>query len=372
MVLAVNLINGPKDVRDSFINKTEVLDKVKKLVMLPDNKFMTLRQLADYYEIDIEVVRKTLQRHRAELESDGMVKLKGKSLSEYKQKLPYSVPELRKVPSTQLLPRRAILRMGMLLKNSKVAEKVRTYLLEAEEMITDDQRDIIFQGRWTDEIDQYILETVANNEKKGIRLNDTIQQLAGEIHASVYQIKNYWYIGGQGKEPLRNRLKSVTQKEVPTNDDCSYNLFTITERQENKTTEELLSEQINQNKQLFSELQTLKETNQQIMTYVKSLHTVVIERVSKEEQIIQEHKRLKAMIEELYEVAIKNNQEKIECLEKEIKKLNRKLDDTEREYEDLKNDMDELVRRAGVSILLGETGLNFRMEQNSNLERYKK
>lgn len=343
MVVAVNLINGPSNIRDSFVNKTEVLDKVKKLVLLPDNKFMTLRQVADYYEIDLEVVRKTLQRHRTELESDGMVKLKGKTLSEYKQNLPYSVPELRKVPSTQLLPRRAILRMGMLLKNSKVAEKIRTYLLEAEEMITDDQREIIFQGSWTEEIDDYILDRMAANERKGTPLNDTIQQLAGEIHASVYQIKNYWYVGGQGKEPLRNRDKPVIPEEVPTNNkECTYNLFTMTEQK--KTTEELLLEQINQNKQLFSEIQTLKETNH---------------------RIIQEHEELKMMMKELYQMAKKSRQDEIEYLEEKLK-------DTEKECEELKDDMNHLIRRAGVSVLLGDTNLDFRMERGGNSEKLKK
>lgn len=372
MAVSANLVNGPRSIRDTFINRTDVLDKVKKLVLLPDKEHMTLRQVADYYEIDIEVVRKTLQRHREELESDGMVKLKGKSLTEYKQRLPYSVPELRKVPSTQLLPRRAILRIGMLLKNSKVAEKVRTYLLEAEKMITDEQKKIIFQGSWTEEIDDYILDKVAMNERKGIRLNETIQQLSVEINASVYQIKNYWYVGGQGKEPLRNRFKSFEPEKVPEDDSCTYNLFTVAEQQGKKTTEELLSEQINLNKQLFSEVQSLKQMNHQLMNHVKHLHSAVMGNVTKEERLFQEYVQLKGMVEELHEVAIKNNQDEIERLQKKNRILMKKVKDTQKENDEIKEDMNELVRRAGVSVLLGDTNVDFRMDRNGNLERINK
>ncbi|WP_121616712.1 hypothetical protein [Virgibacillus halodenitrificans] len=373
MVVAVNLINGSSNVRDSFVNKTEVLDKVKELVLLPDNKFMTLRQVADYYESDLEVVRKTLQRHRGELESDGMIKLKGKSLTEYKQTLPYSVSELRKVPSTQLLPRRAILRMGMLLKNSKVAIKVRTYLLEAERMVTKNQKKLTFQGSWTEEIDNYIIDVVSSNESKGIRLNDSMQQIADNIHASVYQIKNYWYVGGQGKEPLRTRVKHDIQETTTHRvKKCTYDLFTVAQDEE-EITEKLLLEQINLNKQLFSEVQSLKETNHQMMSYMKCLHSAVMNNIAKEERALQEHEQLKLMVRELHNIADLKNQEETEQLLKKNKRLVKKLKIAEKEYEELKVDMNELIRRAGVSVLLGETSRNdFRMDQNGNLEWFKK
>jgi hypothetical protein len=372
VTVSVNLVNGPRSVRDAYVTKIEVLNKVKKLVLLPDNEHMTLRQVADYYEIDIEVVRKTLQRHREELESDGMIKLKGRALSEFKQRLPYHVPELRKVPSTHLLPRRAILRMGMLLKNSKIAEKVRTYLLNAEEQLTDTQKKLTFQGIWTDELDEYILETVSANESKGIRLNETLQQLAEEIHASVYQIKNYWYVGAQGKEPLRNRLTPDIREQITTKrkrQKCTYDLFTVAEQ---STTENLLLEQMDMSQKLFSEVQTLKEMNHQMMTYIKYLHSAVMSNVTKEEQIFQEHDQLKSMMKELYELAEMKNREEIERLEKKNKLLLKKLKEVEKEYEELKEDMNELIRRAGVSVLLGETHPIFRMDRNGNLERLKK
>ncbi|MEX3623734.1 hypothetical protein [Viridibacillus arvi] len=369
---AVNLINGSRDIRDTYISNTEVLDKVKQLSLLPDKEHMTLRQVADYYEIDIEVVRKTIQRHREELNSDGMMKLSGKSLEEYKSQLPYSVPELHKVPSTQLLNRRAILRMGMVLKNSKVAEAVRTYLLEAEKLITSEQKTLIFQGSWTDEIDQFIIDRVNKDDESSIRFNDTLRSLAKEIHATVHQIKNYWYVGGQGKEPLRNRLglrliSNNTVQNVSENppypDQTEYtDLFAFGADQE----------QMNMNKILLSELKTMQETQQKMVQHINTLQVTVVDHIKKEQILQDDNRELKDMIAELYTVAQQKNEEELHEVEKKYANAMKRVKSQQTEIEELKNDMNDLIRRAGMSVLLGDFNTpEFRMEKNGNLERMK-
>ena len=271
--VSVNLVKGSKDIRDSYIMRVEVLDKVKQLAMLPDNENMTLRQVAEYYEVGVEVVRKTIQRHREELLSDGMKKLAGAELDEYKKSLSVNVPELHKVPSTQLMPRRAVLRMGMVLRNSKVAEKIRTYLLEAEENITGAQKEkIIFQGSWSDEIDHFIGERLRAESEKGIKLHDAIKQLSVEVGATPNQIKNYWYLGAQGKSPLRSRIKlhsykSHTKQSKAT---CSKqitnegfkDLFAFGDEQEK---EKLIKQQNQLIQGLLSEMDQMRATQEAVM-----------------------------------------------------------------------------------------------------------
>lgn len=287
---SINLLNCPRDIRDSYIENVEILEKVKTLVLLPDGENMTVRQVADYYEIDLEVARKAIQRHREELTSDGMVKLNGRQLEEYKSQLPYSVPELKKVPSTQLLPRRAILRMGMVLKNSKIAEKVRTYLLEAEKLITSEQKQIIFQGSWTEEIDQYIINRVKEDEEQGIRFNDTLQKLSEEIHATAHQIKNYWYVGAQGKGALRHRVSirsysSIMSFDVTTNQQEERNgyfdLFDFATTHEN---EKIIQEQRQFIQRLIVEFHAMKEV---------------------QDQILKENNEMKIMLNEIHKAIIK-------------------------------------------------------------------
>lgn len=294
----VNLVSGTRDVRDSYVVKIEILEKVKQLALLPDGEHMTLRQVADYYEIEVEVVRKTIQRHREELQSDGMMKLQGRQLDEFKANLPFPVQELKKVPSTQLLPRRAILRMGMVLKNSKVAEKVRTYLLEAESLITDEQKRIIFQGSWTEVIDAYIIERVKEGNENGVRFNDTLQTISNEIHATTHQIKNYWYVGAQGKTPLRQRfntpiivnheqtnvvnLPSVQTQEPTVFDTTFPDLFTFGEVQEKerllKQQNELIETLLTKVSSMEERQSTILQENDDLKSMIKDIHNAMVKR----------------------------------------------------------------------------------------------
>ena len=56
---------------EQMLSRIETLEKVKHLFTIPGTDFMTTRQVAEYYEADIETVRKVYQRHKAEIDSDG-------------------------------------------------------------------------------------------------------------------------------------------------------------------------------------------------------------------------------------------------------------------------------------------------------------
>lgn len=128
------------DLRDQYIKRVEVLAEVKGLLLLPNSELATARQISDYYKVNIEAVRKIVTRHRSELESDGMI---NKTYSEIQKVLGHDVSILSSGVSyrgANLFPKRAILRIGMLLRDSEVAREVRDQLLNIEENATDQQR----------------------------------------------------------------------------------------------------------------------------------------------------------------------------------------------------------------------------------------
>ncbi|PGD55632.1 hypothetical protein COM38_07460 [Bacillus toyonensis] len=128
------------DLRDKYIERVEVLDLVKGLLLLPNSELATARQISDYYKVNIEAVRKIVTRHRSELESDGMI---NKKYSEIQKVLGHDVSILSSGVSyrgANLFPKRAILRIGMLLRDSEVAREVRDQLLNIEGNATDQQR----------------------------------------------------------------------------------------------------------------------------------------------------------------------------------------------------------------------------------------
>ncbi|MFE9076920.1 hypothetical protein [Bacillus mobilis] len=144
-------------VREFHMNRTEVLEKVKGLLLLPNLEMATIRQVADFYEVPVKTIQTIHTRHLEEIKSDGYVKKTGKELTnelvtlntkdtkitnkrghilvecgEYETILPYA--------TIGLFPRRAILRVGMLLRDSEIAKEVRNQLLNIEEKTTSEAK----------------------------------------------------------------------------------------------------------------------------------------------------------------------------------------------------------------------------------------
>ncbi|BDY33207.1 hypothetical protein [Mycolicibacterium mageritense] len=115
--------------RDRLAGRTDVLDKVGVLRCLPDDMHVTTTEAATFYDVDVELVRYHLKANRDEFDSDGYrVINRGEFESEFGS-LSNLDPRAR---SIGLFPRRAVLRLGMLVRDSMVARRVRDYLLYAE------------------------------------------------------------------------------------------------------------------------------------------------------------------------------------------------------------------------------------------------
>ena len=119
-----------KSLRDEYANRTEILNKVKALVLLPDDVNATTEMATNYYEVSLKALEALIQDHREELESDGLRVLRGNELTYFKQVGAIS----KNSAALTIIPRRAILRIGMLLRDSEVAKAVRTALLNIEDV----------------------------------------------------------------------------------------------------------------------------------------------------------------------------------------------------------------------------------------------
>ncbi|WP_046727643.1 restriction endonuclease [Streptomyces humi] len=117
-----------KTLRSSVLDRTDVLDRVKALSLLPDGTHVTTAMVAAYFEVGLTAISSLVHDHREELEASGYRVLTGSELTSFKE---LSGIQSR-TRSLALLSRRTILNIAMLLRDSEVARQVRVYLLDME------------------------------------------------------------------------------------------------------------------------------------------------------------------------------------------------------------------------------------------------
>lgn len=126
--LDVALIES-RTLREQHANHVEALDRVKSLILLSDDTHATTEMLGAYFEVSTETIKSVVKDHRDEVEADGHRVIEGDELRSLK-----NLSEVAgRTRSLALFPRRAILRIAMLLRNSDIAKQVRTALLDIEQ-----------------------------------------------------------------------------------------------------------------------------------------------------------------------------------------------------------------------------------------------
>lgn len=144
----------------------DFLDKIKVIPYLTNDMVLSIDQVASYYEVTTEGIKTIIKRNREEFEADGMVVLRGKELENFKKEIGsvQSEPNILFSSVLTILPKRSLLRAGMIITNSGITKQVRNYLLNIEEQAKTEtklwaiQREVskIERARMTSAISKYI------------------------------------------------------------------------------------------------------------------------------------------------------------------------------------------------------------------------
>ncbi|MFB0831501.1 hypothetical protein ACEU2D_18100 [Brevibacillus laterosporus] len=195
------LIEGSKDQRDKYIGRVEVLNKVKELSLLPDNEYTTTEKVSEYYECDIMTIRKVMDRHGEELAKDGVKVITKEELANFKEKIRRQGVSLSARRHLAIIPRRAVLRIGMLLTDSPIAEKVRTYLLNVEDQATSEQKNnaVNKSSDWDITTDELLLNTVTAYVHTEKTLGQAFNKVAEVTGLTKSKIHGRWYQNLKGK-----------------------------------------------------------------------------------------------------------------------------------------------------------------------------
>lgn len=303
-----------KNVRDQYINKTEVLNKVKLLTLLPDGEHMTIRQISEYYEVGIDVVRKVIQRNKLELEGDGLKTLLGEEFRNYKSSIGHNVLELKSSPSTTLINKRSILRIGMLLRDSEVAKQIRTYLLNVEEASTKEQKTIATNhlATWTHKEELILLDcyytTVLNggslNEASRLaseRINHTpaacMNRYSTHIKEIITNDKFFEVVAGNRKNRKRNLSIVLPENKQTENKDANLNEF-MNQISKLSSYVDNLSEE--NNKLLQDKIDVLENENNNLKSRCKKL-------IKEKKEIAEELNTTKAIIATAVQINVNND-----------------------------------------------------------------
>lgn len=141
--MVLNDILEKEELRQEILNNNKSLDimnKYKTITTINNMEYETLDRVAKYFEVDYECIKKLVQNNKRELIKNGLLILKGKetreflggdniSLHNYKG---YFISDNRKFNnrSNTLVNKRCFLNMAMLLRDSKVAQEIRSKMLD--------------------------------------------------------------------------------------------------------------------------------------------------------------------------------------------------------------------------------------------------
>ena len=150
-----------KATREKYIDRVEVLDKVKALMLIPQLDMVTIQQVANFYEVELKAVQMCIIRNSEEIYSDGVVMKKPQDFAKLAKSTSCLLCEVGKTANsttyqiaenvTIVIPnrgircfsKRAVLRFGMLLRDSKVAQEVRTQLLNVVEHVQSENPQVL-------------------------------------------------------------------------------------------------------------------------------------------------------------------------------------------------------------------------------------
>jgi hypothetical protein len=114
----------------------QILNKAKAIIFALGKQgvaMATTAQVAEFYEVTEDAVRQSYSTHKSELEADGVKVLVHKALRDAREL--FSLPS--KASHATIWTPRGTVRLGMLLRDSDVAKRVRTNLLDIAESFVD-------------------------------------------------------------------------------------------------------------------------------------------------------------------------------------------------------------------------------------------
>ncbi|MFC8348735.1 restriction endonuclease [Streptomyces sp. NPDC057280] len=189
-----------------MLERTDVLDRVKALSLLPDGMHVATAMVAAYFEVTVKTLESLVEDHREELAANGYQVLTGTRLALFKRASGIQ----SRSKALALFSRRAVLNVAMLLRDSEVARQVRVYLLDMEYLARTqlvenpaptaptapdeldtriDQRITHILGKTVVPMFNALIETSGEHRKELIALRSGVQRIERRLHQHHERLK---------------------------------------------------------------------------------------------------------------------------------------------------------------------------------------
>ena len=172
-----------KDLRSKAVENELAIAKmqmVKELLLLNGTELATTEMVATYYDVGIEAIQSLIKDNRDELTSNGFRLYKrSEILNVLKGQLEITIPNR----GMNLFTKRAILNVGMLLRDSEVAKELRSRLLD---IIHDADKGIGNTQTVIEEVD----ETTRLSMELGVAMINGDLAKCMELNAKINELKN--------------------------------------------------------------------------------------------------------------------------------------------------------------------------------------
>ncbi len=183
--------------RQNLLNNPFALKEAQKEFDL-EGIYFTNQQIADFYEVSIPTIERTISEHSSELRENGLKTLRGKELEEaIKNKEATIKNDGRLVTNLTVSTFRGVLNFGMLLKTSEKARVVRSRILDIaissvsnkingdtkyinqqdREYLTNAQREDVERKNFTNALNDYV---AMNNYKYAYFTNEVYKAIFRE------------------------------------------------------------------------------------------------------------------------------------------------------------------------------------------------
>lgn len=135
-IVSDSVLLESRSMRSRHLDRDDVLDRAGTLAMEGDTEYALTEHVAAFFGTSEEAVDQLVKRNREELEENGYRSLAGPELPEFKASVTGDTsPYMSQVA---VFTRRTVLNLAMLMEGNEVAQAVRTYLLNVEELADDE------------------------------------------------------------------------------------------------------------------------------------------------------------------------------------------------------------------------------------------